>query len=385
MKTNLSRETFALYLKKLGWISVPSNRNAIDIYIEPATNEPIEILLPNREISDSKEIIDSAVNVLSSYLDKSKETVEKYISGIDKDFHNYRIKDPHNSPRTIIDSAPVTLVQSLVSATRFMLQDASKFHAKNDYQKLSQEEKKNHQSPKEVSKDFLGKCRFLHTWIGSFGITIETPLQIPSLGLFDNTQIPESLGRKTTKSVLKGFNLVNAALEKKSVDYLFDSIGDSKKEFLILSHFNDLLDSIKNYNIEYSVATSPIIKLNNDILPTSGINIDRKSLHYIETAINKLKTSDKIQKISFVGFPEAIRSSKQGLLSEETTKDIRKVTVKGTSKDIGHASLTMSLSIDNYMKALKAQQERKDVQVVCEVKQVLKGWEVIKVHAFDHI
>src|SRR5204862_221440 len=135
---------------------------------------------------------------------------------------------------------------------------------------------------------------------------IETPLQIPSLGLFDNTQIPESLGRKTTKSVLKGFNLVNAALEKKSVDYLFDSIGDSKKEFLILSHFNDLLNSIKNYNIEYSVATSPIIKLNNDILPTSGINIDRKSLHYIETAINKLKTSDKIQKISFVGFPEAI-------------------------------------------------------------------------------
>lgn len=376
MKTKLNHEIISLFLRKLGWKVLPSNRSAIDVFIEPDTEDPLEIFLPNTNVSGYKEKLNDAVRVLSFSIGDNEDAVARSIYGFDKDLHNYRIE---KSPP---EGAPVALVHSLVGATKFMLHDASRYHSKNTYHQLSNKEKKNTKSPTEESALFVKQCNFLHTWRGSFGITIETPLWLPSLGLFPN--VPDTLGRKTTKLILKGFNLVNSAIEKESSDVIIDSI-DNAGEFLIFKQFPELLESIKSNNIEYSASTSPIIKLDESYKPSSKIKINEKSLGYIEKAVDQLVISEQTETISVVGFPETIKTTKEGILTPDTIEGERKVIVRGTSKTIGHVALPMFLSLEDYKKAIRAQDGAKDVQVICKVKKKQRGWEVLKVITFSPI
>lgn len=376
MKQEITHKLFAFFLQKLGWKEVRSNQEGINIYLEPEQNNPFEIYLPIQKIKDYDRKIQDAISTLSIALEMPKQVVENKIRGLNNDLHNYRITENQN------DGVQLSLMQTLLSVNRSLLLNASKYTRSLIYRDLTHKEKSSQKSPLEGSNDYLSQCKFLHTWQGSFGITIEAPLNLPSLGLFDD--IPDTVERKTTKAIINGFKLINGAVENKSHDFIVDNISDPK-EFLIFSSFPEILEIIKSRKIEYTVDTSPLIKIDASLKESSKSMLSEKTLMFVDRAIDQLKDPDTEKDITIVGFPETIKASKEDILSTGLFQGSRKVIVKGVSRDIDYAALTMNLSLEDYKKASKAQGEAKDVQVRCRVKKKNKGWEVLSVKSFQVI
>lgn len=376
MPQEISHKWFAFYLQKLGWKEVRSNQKSINVYLEPNQKEPFEIYLPTKLIQGYEQKILDAISTLCIVLDKPQQVVINMIKGLNNDLHNYRITNSNTG------GVKLSLMQTLLNANRVMLLNASRYTRGQIYQELSAKDKKSHKSPTEASKSYLTHCNFMHTWPGSFGITIKAPLNLPSLGLLDS--IPDTVERKTTKVILKGFSLINGAVEKKSHDYIIDNI-DSPNEFLVFNSFPEVLNTIKSYSIEYSVNTSPIIPIGKAFEQFKKAEITEKSLLYVDKAIEQLKEPDTEKNITIVGFPTTIKASKEDILSPKLFEESRKVIVKGVSRDIEFASLTMHLSLEDYKKAIAAQSDAKDVKVRCKVKKKNKGWEVLSVKSFELI
>ena len=128
---------------------------------------------------------------------------------------------------------------------------------------------------------------------------------------------------------------------------------------------------------------SPIIKIDDSVYDTTRFIINTKLLRYIERAVDQIKLPENELDLEVIGFPETISASKEVLLCEVDGN--RKVVVKGISIQVPNISIKLELSIDDYKKAIKAQDNITMVRVGCRVKKKVKGWEVIKLNYFNLI
>lgn len=373
---SVSRDGLELYLSRKGWKKERSNRDGIEIFIEPNQVNPFEIFLPKRITDNSSQLlIEDAIKTLSHAEGLKRDEVVLGIIGIDKDLFNYRL------PVESSEAVSVVLMREVLDATTHAFKEASYYEAKLYYDELSKVGKKNEISPKDQSFGFMKECRFAHTWKGSFGVTIEVPLQLPSYGLFDD--IPDTLGRKTSKRIMKGFSIVEKAVELGSVDYILDNIL-VRDDILSLEAMPSLLGVLRNCEINLGVKYSPLISIEHGFV--SDVLINEKKLLVLEAAIDKVKYPDEIKDIVVIGFPETISSSKEDLL-EDIDDAARRVTVRGISSQVDGKvlALKMDLSLDDYKKAIRAQAEVREVRVRCDVKKRYRGWEVVNVKSFDLI
>lgn len=373
---SVSRDGLEFYLLRNGWKKETSNREGIEIFIEPNESKPFEIYLPKTAVENGAlSLIEDAVKTLSHSEGRKVNEIVLGVIGIDKDLFNYRL------PIDSSESVSVLLMREILDATTHAFKEASYYETKLTYDGLSRERKKQEISPRDQSSDFLKECKFAHTWRGSFGVTIEVPLHLPSYGLF--VDMPDTLGRKTSKRIMRGFSILDKAVQLSSVDYVLDNI-QVKNDILVLEGMPSLLGVLRNYEIELGIKYSPLISIDSDYV--TNVLINAKKLSILEAAIDKVKYPDEIKDVLVVGFPETISSSKEDLL-KDIDDAARRVTVRGVSAQVEEKvlSLKMDLSLEDYKKAIQAQAEVREVRVRCDVKKRYRGWEVINVRSFDLI
>jgi hypothetical protein len=364
-----------LYLQKFGWIENQTNKAGITVFTEPIAANPAEIFLPiNEKDKLVEQYIKEAINILSFINNIDPILISNTITKLDRDLINYRVCEQNN------DSIPVTFLEELLKSSKNSLKSASRIEYANYFKGLDSEGKEKHLSPLKHLEYYLNNLSFAHTWKGSFGVTIENPLEAESLGLF---KLEDSVGRKTTKRVFNSYNLVNEATIVNSSNYILEHI-ESKDEVQVLSPYLSLIESIKEINIKVSFNFSPIIDIEGIDKPGKPFMLNKKSFRLLDDALSQLTTEVEEIEIAFIGFPEVMRSPMDSLLEESVLfESERIVTVRGVSPETGTASLRMVLSLENYRKALKAQDTVKYVKVKCKVKRRLKGWEVLSVDSFD--
>jgi len=365
----LNIRLLAFYLERLGFKRVDTNRKGIDAFVEDVTHDAFEIYLPkNHEIPRAELMLKDAVTALSFYEDREAALVLKSLIAIDFDLHNYRIKED-------LDSISLPLMENLLLAAKFTFKESAKIEHTLYLQKLSQYQKAKEKSPKEESDQFVSGCRFAHTWHGSFGVTLETPLSIPSLGM--NSDIPEPLGRKASKRIMSGMKVVAEAVNENSPNYILDHC---ENDILMFSSMPQLQEVIGTSTIEYSLNLSPVVKHDNSDAGAFVVPINSKILRYIERALDQIRLPDDELELEVVGFPETISASKESLLSE--VEGVKKVVVKGFSIQVPSITIRLELTLEEYRKAIKAQGEVKMVRVGCKVRKKVRGWDVLKLHYF---
>jgi hypothetical protein len=363
------------YLTKKGWKKTKTNRLGIDAFIEPSENEQIEIFLPNNiNLTSYDERIQEAIDIIAEYEDADKYQISRSIKSIDRDLHNYRVL-------TKSDALPVELMQELINSVKSTIKEAVRYEHSKYYNTLTAPEKEKENNPRDESNLFISTCGFAHTWRGSFGITFEVPLWLPSLGLF--VEIPDTIGRKVTKKILKSFDVIDKAIERKSYEYIMDNVEDNN-DILFLSEYTKLYEPLQFNSIDFNVELSPSIPIDNDFKATQPYKITQKTLRFIDYAINQINLREDELEIEIIGFPETISATMQSLLSDELNAE-RKVIVRGVSGSIKFISAKMDLTLEDYRKAIKAQDEARSVRVKCRVKKKIRGWEVLKVHKFELI
>lgn len=361
------------YLGRLGWSKTPTTRSGIIAYLEPSEQNQLEIFLPTSEqVPGYRSLISDAIRILSYYEDSDEHIIKRSIQSLDYDLHSYRVLKANNS-------ISITLLEGILSSAKQTFKESVKIEQSIFLRTLSNTDRGRENSVRDQVEIFIDNCNFCHTWHGSFGVTLESPLCIPSFGL--DFEIPEPLGRKASKRILRGMATINEATELSSSSYLVDKM--SANDILIFSSYPLLQEHIQTQSIEYSMTFSPVIENGAELKSSNKFEIRPKTLRLIERAVEQVKQPETEYDTEIIGFPETISAAQDVLLNNVDGE--RKVTVKGVCRELSSISIKLDLSLEDYKKAIRAQDEAKTVRVGCRIKKKQKGWEAIKLYHFDLI
>jgi hypothetical protein len=146
--------------------------------------------------------------------------------------------------------------------------------------------------------------------------------------------------------------------------------------------FYEISEHLKSPSIEYSTQWSPIIPIEESLIPVKKFLLTKNTFSFAERAASKMLLIEDEKVVWFTGYPEGLRSQKEDMLDEKTFGEYV-VIVKGSSQETKYAILKMELDKNNYNKALAAHKEGRDVRIKCLLKRKTKGWEVLKVYEFN--
>jgi hypothetical protein len=366
MDNKLLLDNILFFLERKKWKKKDSRYSGMFLFED--ANTGAELLFPKDPSSDNFETyLNNSIEIISAVEETLPSLVILSLNNVGKDLHSIRV--PGN-----INALPLGFVEQTLVSINKLFELSARNELRNDHEVRENKELK----IAILLKRYMNECSFAHTWKGSFGFTIEAPLNLMSIGLF--SEVPENRERKISKRIFNGIKIINEAVGYNSVDYIVDNLEvgfDGRMCF----QFYEISEQLKFPLLEYSTQWSPIVPIEERLLPIKKITLTSKTFSFAERAASKLLVSDDEKTVWFTGYPEVLRSQKEDMLDEKTFGEYV-VNVKGSSQETKYATLRMELDFSRYKKALSAHKEGKDIRVKCLLKRKIKGWDVLKVYEF---
>jgi hypothetical protein len=362
-------ENILLYLGSNGWNKFETQYEGLNAYLNEHYKN-INIVLPIKfDAPDTNERINDTLDTISLLTEEKKDILENLLYRFDADFHNYII------PGKDIPSVQLDLAEEIISSMRRMIY----LSAQTAYEKMRNIFKDEKKSKIEISSEYVKQCKFGHTWKGSFGFTIETPLRPKSLGIFAETT--PTYERKISQKIYDGMKIIQKAEELNTDSYIVDNIevGFNKK---MLKEILEIGENIKHNRIEYRTSWAPVLPVQKEYTEVKSFILKRRTFDLVEKAVSKLATEEEIYDIIFYGFPVGLKSEKDMLLDKKLEGN-RFIYVKGMSEIMKQATLKLEVGYTDYLKAVHAHENHDDVRLKCKVRKRPKGWEVVELESFD--
>jgi len=358
-------ENMKLYLRNNSWKEFNTQYHGLSIFENPAF-EGVELVLPKTFNSQSAFDIEATLNTLSIISEIEVDQLKLLIHRFEFDLHNFRF------PGERIESVPLDIIEEILTSTRKLIL----LSAQDTYNTMREFFQKEKVNKTDITTSYVKHCNFAHTWKGSFGITIESPVNPKSIGLYAEPM--PNFERKVTQKIYKGMEIIKQAQEVKSHSVIVDNVdvgfsGSMLKELLEIGEHSRYSE-----NIEYTTNWAPAIPVEAEYQKLNRVELSSLTFSYLEKAVNELKPDEEeVYQISFIGFPEKLSSTKEQLLDQEFSGS-KNVVIRGSSRIMKSiVSLKVPLRYSDYQKAAHAHIQKKDIRIQCKVKRVVRGWEVI--------
>ena len=172
----------------------------------------IELVVPNSvQSSEYASQVARVIDALSAVEDRSEQEVARSIREVAFDVVRSRIPDI----LVVDDSIKLEMAQSFVSGIRGVLASA----ANTELEPLPYFLR----TRKEAS-DYANRCRFGHTFRGSFGFTVESPLEPNRQTSLPGFEPAAPFERRVIQRLVRGLRSVSAAVSADSTEPITDAI-----------------------------------------------------------------------------------------------------------------------------------------------------------------
>lgn len=327
-----------------------SGKANIDIYALAESGLPdIELLVPrNRDSSDLDQRIEGAITTLSQLEDREPNLIISSIRSIGFDVVRSRIPDVLVIGDTIqLESARnyINGMKDLLAATATTELRPQPFFGRQS---------------KEAT-DYSEKCRFAHTYRGSFGFTIESPLtpEITDDALFDIEPAPP-FERRVVQRLALGIKHVVEAVDSNDVRPLVDGFrngfGANGCE-----KFANLIHSTAYSGMAFGFTFSPEWKVPEALRPSVEYSVGPRHVEMARAAAQALRGESLETPVDITG--TVVR-----LQNEADPSDLTSLMGEGEisvlySSEYGDIHVRVSLSPAEYLKAVQAHSLGRSVRV----------------------
>jgi len=298
------------YLYSLGWTKSRQTNEKINVFLLPKTehNQYLQLVLPSKkEYLDYYERIADAVNILSRISDKEAKQVIKEISLVNHDIFRARIINPSK----FANSIPLTVASDDIKALR----DLFIYSACSEDKGLPFFEK-----PLAVGLYHASLCQFGHTFDGSFGFTINSPVsdnrdeeEYEQLSLLEDVkEIP--FERRVMERIIRGLNHVERAVKEDNGDIIVDNYEKGFNSRMCQA----LLDISQGMTkeVDYHISWSTQVELSEDISDKDRWHLSEASYRALEYAANELSKIEPYNE-TIIGQVVTLHSSRNPMIEEE--------------------------------------------------------------------
>lgn len=371
----LKSDNLVMYLELTGWKHVNSDLRWQVFQREVnGAAEPFEVVLPsNDQAKDFPIFVANAINLLSGIRNESPEIMTRRIKYFDSDVLSIR-----NLETGEYDSITIKLADKQVGEIKQMIA----------YSASSEREPKPHfNTPLSAGNHMIEHYRFGHTFNGSFGFTIESPLthtpyiyeRKPQAALFDvepyidETLVIAPLERRVMERVARGLIYSGMATKDHSAQILvskYSSGFNSNMCSAIVDMANQTLP------LEYSILWSPKLRPSEDIEGFAPVKLNETSYDFLEQAAEELKTIQP-EYVQIRGLVTDLSSGGDPLSDSDIS---RSVAIRWTNRPEGMKPIkvVVSLTKEDYVIAHGAHLSWSTVEVTGILQNTGALWRLIE-------
>jgi hypothetical protein len=359
------------FLIRKGWQQVnhPNDKLLVFQGLSLHIGQPVTVVFPsNAAFSDYFPKLNDTLRLLSKHLEIPLPKVVDYVSHWDRDVMRIRIQAEVDEDQLLPFGDAVELINKYKDFMAFAA--CTEADPKKFYGRLS-----------KTGKEFADRCKFGHTFIGSFGITIESPISIdPQLPLpgFDP---PRPFHRAVTERIATGYLNLNEAVKKEDPSIIVNNHlqGFSGNMCEILA---DIYDTMDGREVQHSIAWASELTPPK-ILEDINTQISTQSYEMLKSAAVDLQKVDKPDEDKIVfGRIIQLRSKVPPVETSGDASATRIIVISWDIEKQNTINLHIELPIDEYRAACDAHKNGREVRVIGKPQKHGKFWYLLEHHSF---
>ena len=348
------------YFQLQGWREIPNDGAITTLYqLRVQGGDVLEVVLPKtRQLSDADRLIGDAIRTISQLDDKEPSSIVDDINSIGYD----RVKTIIPTELVRFDSIELDMAHKFIQHARrlFTATATNELAPSPFFGRVTKE-----------AQEYSEKCRFGHTFRGSFGFTIELPVERndePSLSAFEQ---PAPFERRVIQRLARGLKNIEAA-ERADDSTILARDFASGFNANMCDAFVDLLEQTSD-KLKFVFAWSP------EWLPSPDIGqIELYSTH--SATLSLVRDAAEKMRRSYISRVRTITGQVTSLKSEHNPADLldfsspREIVIEGDSDELTSIKVKVVLSPTDYILAVEAHKSGSLVSITGLLERRKRGW-----------
>lgn len=360
----LSLRLVTRYLRAHGWHKEGTSESH-SLYIHNVDGgNPLEIFVANsEEVRGWQSSVREAIETLSGFSGKSIDEMVRAVRTIIYDVVYSRLPDEavHD------DSIELEVAAEFIwRSKRVLAASATAEILKKRYFKRVRKE----------AQSYAGGCRFGHTFRGSFGFTLESPLPEPQKNVFGGVDAP--FERRVIERLIRGLASIDSAVAQRDPEILASGYLDGWNGN-ICDEFLKLYAATKQSKVSFNVAWSPEIPLNiNDDTARSFV-VSPQKIEFIQEAAMRLRAREEEMVETVVGKVVILKSEDDvnALIGGDG-----EIAVRWNHDELGKIKVYMRLSNEEYKIAIQAHEQGRNISARGTLEKPGKFWRIDELEHF---
>ena len=350
------------YLGITGWTrnSNFSNKNLL-VFEKDVVGETVEVVLPSKtEYKDFRLRLGDLLKFLSDVDEVDVSTIVQQIRRPSIDRLQVRLISGISSEGSIPLSYASKLIQSMKDL--FVAAACTEENPQPFYRRAT-----------KVAVNHADVCRFGQTRVGSYIVTIESPVPMTTQKTLFSHESSSPFSRRVVTRIQTGLAQVEQAVLDGKVDTLIDGYKTGINANMAEAILN-LRDANQDAIFEYTMDLSPTIP--SRISVPKVVSIEKHGLEFLEAAARALRGSDEEEHITITG--KIIRLVADDVDEDESEElsGNRVIVIRSEESDF-RRNVHVSLSADEYRIACDAHRDSRTVTVKGNMEYVGKIWQLM--------
>jgi len=353
-------EDITALIRRLGWAKVPHPNPHLLVYEKGVDDfgKPIKVVLPNgNNYADAPSMIRSAVELVADLAGRSVRDIIQQMRNRGNDILRQRLLADTRITNLPLEIAPrvVGYLRDLVYYAACSEEDPRPFFEKG----------------LKIGKDYTARCGFGHTFLGSFGLSIEMPIPPNPNDLL----IPEGhvapFERRVMQRVMRGLSNAVKGVREGDVTIITKDYASGFNANLceVMADLSETLTAIRS---EYSILWSPEYRVAEDLQDLEPIEIDAAVFRpYFEAAAKSLRQVKESQDTPITGVIVQLRAEEA---DDEEQDEGRQVTIRWELGGGRSLKIRVTLDADAYKDACDAHRDHRRVSVTGRPEKQGKFW-----------
>jgi hypothetical protein len=357
------------FLLQEKWEVVPHPNPLIEVFNHrDSLNGDASLLLPqNEEIADASQIINEALHILAQTLELNTSELLHKITGWARDVFRARLFRLAGSENTL----PLDVASNYITNLRKFIGHAAftESSPKASFERAG-----------AASNDFIRHCRFGHTFHGSFGITVESPVQItPMLGM-DGVEPYIPFERKVFERIATGFKHLKTSTQTESIAPLLTSYHTGLNANMCRA-LSAAYESADGRRIEYDLSWCPELKPNS-FLGWEPFIFDGRAYEFSQAAALELERIEGVPECMIEGRVYALKSETPPGLDEQKEFD-HVITMYWERERTQTVGVRVPLNPNQYITACDAHKDGRKIRIWGVPEKQGKYWTLTKCRDFS--
>ena len=232
---------------------------------------------------------------------------------------------------------------------------------------------------KKEAKEFADECRFGHTFRGSFGFTIETPVLPNKSPEFEIVEQTPPFERRVMQRIARGLKTVQVAATEQDpapiTSHFRTGLSANMCEELV-----DIVGSVKGERLGFEFAFSPEWRVPADIVVGERYDISTAHVELIVDAAKRLRLQEFERNRTITGRVTRLKSENDP--SNLLDPGSREIAIHWESGDFGEIKVRVALPPEEYLEAVEAHKTGRRVSVAGLIERIGKTWRLSEPREF---